>query len=119
MREFRTVEEKLRCAMRLFGEATGKGEVRALDRTVAMYSGLEYGVFNISLLSRPANAHEGGLDAALAETAKYFKKRTERGSFLLFEDLLDPPSRRKIRPVFTGLRFRPNSYPPRVIVPKT
>ena len=53
MREFLTVEENLRCAMRFFGEATGTGEVRALERTVAMYSGLEYGVFNISLLSRP------------------------------------------------------------------
>ena len=35
MREFLTVEENLRCAMRFFGEATGTGEVRALDRTVA------------------------------------------------------------------------------------
>jgi ribosomal protein S18 acetylase RimI-like enzyme len=118
MREFLMVEENLRCAMRFFGEATGKGEVRTLDRTVAMYSGLEYGVFNISLLSRPAAAHDGGLDAALAETAKYFKKRTERWSFWLCEDLLDPPSRRKMRQVCNDFGLRPISYPPGMMAPK-
>ncbi len=87
MREFLTVEENLRCAMRFFGEATGKGEVRTLDRTVAMYSGLEYGVFNISLLTRSAIAGDGGLDAALTETAQYFKEHTQRWSFWLCEDL--------------------------------
>src|SRR5260370_42368420 len=117
MREFMTVEENLRCGMRFFGEATGKGEVRALDRTVAMYSGLEYGVFNISLLSRPANAHDGGLDAALAETAKYFKKRTERWSFWLCEDLLDPPSRRKMRQDCNDFAFLPISYSRAIIAP--
>jgi len=112
MREFLTVEENLRCAMRFFGEATGKGEVRALDRTVAMYSGLEYGVFNISLLTRPAGANDGGLGAALAETALYFKERTKRWSFWLCEDLLDSATRRKTRQICNDFGLRPISYPP-------
>jgi ribosomal protein S18 acetylase RimI-like enzyme len=112
MREFLTVEENLRCAMRFFGEATGRGEVRVLDRTVAMYSGLEYGVFNISLLARPATATDGGLASALSEAAEYFKQYTERWSFWLCEDMLDPPSRRKTRQVCNDFGLRPISYPP-------
>jgi len=115
MREFLTVEANLRCAMRFFGEATGGGEVRTLDRTVAMYSGLEYGVFNISLLTRPAVMDDGGLDAALAEVAKYFRERTKRWSFWLCEDLLDAANRRKMRQVCNDFGLRPISYPPGMI----
>lgn len=118
MREFLTVEENLRTAMRFFGEATGRGEVRALDRIVAMYSGLEYGVFNISLLSRPAISSDGGLDAALSEAALYFKQRTRRWSFWLCEDLLDPSTRRKARQICNDFGLRPISYPPGMIAPQ-
>jgi ribosomal protein S18 acetylase RimI-like enzyme len=117
MREFLTVEENLRAAMRFFGEATGTGEVRALDRTVAMYSGLEYGVFNISLLTRAATIADGGLDAALTEAAKYFKQHTKRWSFWLCEDLLDPATRRKARQICNDFGLRPISYPPGMIAP--
>lgn len=118
MREFLTVEENLRCAMRFFGEATGTGEVRALDRTVAMYSGLEYGVFNISLLTRPAAAGDAGLDAALGEAARYFTKRTKRWSFWLCEDLLDAATRRKSRQICNDFGLRPISYPPGMMASK-
>jgi GNAT superfamily N-acetyltransferase len=118
MREFLTVEANLRCAMRFFGEATGTGEVRALDRTVAMYSGLEYGVFNISLLTRPAGANDGGLDAALSEAARYFTKHTKRWSFWLCDDLLDPSTRRKARQICNDFGLRPISYPPGMIAQK-
>lgn len=115
MREFLTVEENLRCAMRFFGEATGKGEVCAMDRTVAMYSGLEYGVFNIALLTRPATHGDGGLDAALSEAARYFKQRTKRWSLWLCEDLMDAATRRKARQVSHDFGLRPISYPPGMI----
>ena len=104
--------------MRFFGEATGRGEVRAMDRTVAMYSGLEYGVFNISLLTRPAAGTNGGLDAALSEAARYFNKHTKRWSFWLCEDLLDPPTRRKARQICNDFGLRPISYPPGMMAPK-
>jgi ribosomal protein S18 acetylase RimI-like enzyme len=115
MREFLTVEENLRGAMRFFGEATGMGEVRALNRTVAMYSGLEYGVFNIALLTRPVTAIDGGLEAALGEAGRYFKQHTKRWSFWLCEDLLDPATRRKARQVSNDFGLRPISYPPGMI----
>lgn len=118
MREFLTVEENLRCAMRFFGEATGSGEVRQLDRTIAMYSGLEYGVFNISLLTRPAIHNDGGLDAALTETSLYFKKRTKRWSFWLCEDLLDAATRRRTRQICNDFGLRPISYPPGMMAQK-
>jgi len=118
MREFLTVEENLRCAMRFFGEATGTGDVRTLDRTVAMYSGLEYGVFNIALLTRPATANDGGLDAPLAEAAQYFKPRSKRWSFWLCEDLLDAPTRRKTRQICNDYGLRPISYPPGMMASK-
>jgi ribosomal protein S18 acetylase RimI-like enzyme len=118
MREFLTVEENLRCAMRFFGEATGTGEVRTLERSVALYSGLEYGVFNIALLTRPVTAGEGGLDAALRETAQYFKQYTKRWSFWLCEDLLDAATRRKARQAANDFGLRPISYPPGMIAPQ-
>jgi len=52
MQEFHAVEANLRTAMRFFGEATGTGEIQHLDGAVGIYSGLDYGVFNIALLER-------------------------------------------------------------------
>ena len=118
MREFITVDENLRCAMRFFGEATGSGEVRALDRTVAMYSGLDYGVFNIALLTRKANSSDGGLDEPLAEAAHYFKQRTKRWSFWLCEDMLDSTTRKRARQACNDFGLRPISHPPGMIAPK-
>ena len=43
------IDENLRTAMRFFGEATEAGEVVALPGSVAIYCGINYGVFNISL----------------------------------------------------------------------
>jgi len=118
MSEFLTVEENLRAAMRFFGEATGSGEVRALERTVAMYSGLEYGVFNISLLTRATTVADGGLRAALEEAQEYFHRYTRRWSFWLCEDLVDAASRRKMRQTCSEFGLRPISYPPGMIAPK-
>lgn len=112
MQEFLTVEENLRAAMRFFGEATGRGEVKTLDKTVALYSGLDYGVFNISLLTRAVTPADGGLQAALAEAEKYFKEHTRRWSFWLCEDLIDAQTRRKMRTICGEFGLRPISYPP-------
>src|SRR5262252_7610949 len=45
------IERNLRVAMRFFGRATGTGEVRPLDRAEVVFSGLDYGVFNIAFLT--------------------------------------------------------------------
>ena len=50
MTDFLIVDENLRTAMRFFGQATGSGEIFPLPGAVAIFSGLDYGVFNISML---------------------------------------------------------------------
>jgi GNAT superfamily N-acetyltransferase len=112
MSDYRVVEENLRCAMRFFGEATGSGKVRTLDRTIAMYSGLDYGVFNIALLTGRATPENGGLEAALMEAGGYFKERSARWSFWLCEDLVDAPVRKRARQTFQEFGLRAISHPP-------
>jgi ribosomal protein S18 acetylase RimI-like enzyme len=115
MHEFLAVEENLRTAMRFFAEATGSGDICALPGALALFSGLDYGVFNIALL-------EGGggtnLEATLAEVARYFKKRTLRWSFWLCEDLLDAHTRRRARQIFSDFGLRAISHPPGMIAPE-
>jgi len=106
------VEENLRCAMRFFGNATGSGEVRSLDGAVAMFSGLDYGVFNIALLTRRVTGNDGSLERCLAEIAQYFRQRTLRWSVWLCEDLLEPKARRTERQVFHDFGLRSISHPP-------
>src|SRR6266403_558700 len=105
--DFLIIEANLRCAMRFFGEATGSGDVRTLDGTVAMFSGLDYGVFNIALLTARVTGNE--LERHLAEVAHFFKERTLRWSFWLCEDLLDPHARRRERQTFFDFGLRPIS----------
>jgi ribosomal protein S18 acetylase RimI-like enzyme len=115
MSEFLIIEENLRTAMRFFGDASGSGEIRSLDGTVAMFSGLDYGVFNIALLTRPAA--DGELEMRLAELAQYFKQRTLRWSFWLCDDLLDTEARRQERQTFSRFGMRAISQPPGMLAP--
>jgi len=117
MSEFQIIEENLRSAMRFFGQATGSGEVRSLEGAIAMFSGLEYGVFNIALLTRGITSDNGSLEARLAAAARYFKTRTLRWSFWLCEDLLDPPVRRRARQAFFDFGLRAISHPPGMFAP--
>src|SRR5437660_3485675 len=87
-REFQAVEENLRRAMRFFGGATGGGEVCALNGADAIYSGLDYGVFNIAVLSGAVGPRES-LEARLSECARFYQRHNARWSFWLCEDLLD------------------------------
>jgi GNAT superfamily N-acetyltransferase len=110
--DFHPVDANLRVAMRFFGEATGAGEVRDLDGLTAIYSGLDYGVFNIALLNRPLAARTGGLETRLADCARYFQNRSPRWSFWLCEDLLEPDERRRARQMFLECGMRGISRPP-------
>lgn len=110
MGEYLIIEENLRAAMRFFGEASGSGEVCAVDGAVAMFSGLDYGVFNIGLLTRPAA--DGELEARLTDLARYFRERTMRWSFWLCDDLLDPTARKRERHTFQTFGMRAISQPP-------
>jgi ribosomal protein S18 acetylase RimI-like enzyme len=117
MSDFLVVEENLRTAMRFFGEASGSGEVRALDGSVAVFSGLDYGVFNIGLLTRGVRGNTSELESRLAELAHFFGARTLRWSFWLCEDLLDTPARRRERQTFTSFGMRAISHPPGMMAP--
>ncbi len=117
MPDYLIIEENLRCAMRFFGEATGNGDVSTVDGAVAMFSGFDYGVFNIALLTRPVTGNGGDLDSRLERIAGYFKKRSPRWSVWLCEDLLDPAARRRERQVFLNFGLRPISHPPGMLAP--
>jgi GNAT superfamily N-acetyltransferase len=118
MREFRIVEANLRAAMRFFGEATGTGEVRQLDGSQVIYSGLNYGVFNIGMLNEPLPAAPSQLERRLAECARYFQKRTQRWSFWLCEDFVPAQRRREARWAFSALGLRQISQAPGLIAPR-
>ena len=108
---FRMVDDNLRVAMRFFGEAAGGGEVRAADGVDMVYSGLDYGVFNIAMLARPV-ASERDLTAILGAAGRYYNERKSRWSFWVCEDLLDPAARRHCRDIFTEAGMRAISHAP-------
>jgi ribosomal protein S18 acetylase RimI-like enzyme len=114
--DFRMVEDNLRVAMRFFGEATGSGEVRVTDGIEIVYSGLDYGVFNMALLARPVSS-ERDLASILATAGRYYRERKSRWSFWLCEDLLDPAARRHSREIFTEAGMRAISRAPGMLAP--
>jgi ribosomal protein S18 acetylase RimI-like enzyme len=118
MRDFLTIDENLRTAMRFFGEATGTGEVASLPGMVGIYSGLDYGVFNIAMLDSPVAPHSNDFDTRLREAARYFKDRTGRWSFWLCEDLLEVSDRRRARLTLADCGFRAISHPPGMVANK-
>jgi hypothetical protein len=97
MNDFLIVEENLRCAMRFFGCATGTGEVASLPGGVAMYSGLEYGVFNIAMMDGRVTHAGLTLEQRLVEFAHYFKNKTPRWSLWVCEDLLDQATPARVK----------------------
>src|ERR1700693_4175110 len=112
MTDFLIVDENLRTAMRFFGQATGSGEISLLPGAVAIFSGLDYGVFNIAMLDGRITRASDGLETRLAEIGRYFKKRTLRLSCWFCEDLLDPGVRRGARQTVVDFGLRSISRPP-------
>lgn len=115
MRNFHLVDANLRTAMRFFGEATGTGEVRELDGALAIYSGLNYGVFNIGMLDAPLGPDL--LEDRLGACARYFGTHSARWSFWLCEDLLPPQQLRQARWAFSALGLRQISNAPGMLAP--
>ena len=112
MNDFLIVEENLREAMRFFGYATGTGEIASLPGSLAMYSGLDYGVFNIAMMEGRVSHSSLTLEQRLVEMAHYFKPRTPRWSLWVCEDLLDQTVRRRARQVIGDFGLRAISHPP-------
>jgi ribosomal protein S18 acetylase RimI-like enzyme len=115
MPDFLIVDENLRAAMQFFGKASGAGCIQPVDGGLAIYSGLDYGVFNISLLTRPVA--DGELEKRLAELGRFFRQRTLRWSVWLCEDMLDSAVRRNERQIFANYGMRPISQPPGMLAP--
>jgi ribosomal protein S18 acetylase RimI-like enzyme len=113
-REYAIVDANLRTAMRFFGQATGRGEIAVIPGGVAIWSGMDYGVFNIAMMdSAPPPEH--GLADRVADAARYFKQRTPRWSFWLCEDHLDVHDLRRSRATLSDFGLRPISHPPGMI----
>lgn len=111
MQDSLMIEGNLRAAMRFFGQATGTGTVRPLDRAEMVYSGLDYGVFNIAFLTERLNSARD-LSAVLAECGRAFSEHKVRWSFWLCEDYVDSATLRYSRDVFLSAGMRPISHAP-------
>jgi ribosomal protein S18 acetylase RimI-like enzyme len=116
MRDFRAIDDNLRTAMRFFGEATGTGEIRVAEGAQMVYSGLDYGVFNIGFLDGTA-VTERSLASVLASCGRFYRERCARWSFWLCEGLLDPGVRRRSREIFAEAGMRPISQAPGMLAP--
>src|SRR5258708_38923309 len=103
--------------MRFFGTATGTGEICAPPGGIAIWSGLDYGVFNIAMLDGPPSLAEG-LAERVAEAARFFKPRTSRWSFWLCEDYLDAHELRRARGTLADFGLRAISHPPGMFAPE-
>jgi GNAT superfamily N-acetyltransferase len=111
MRDFQIVDQNLRRAMRFFGHATGGGEVGEQAPAQMVYSGLDYGVFNIAFLTERMESRSE-LGSILKTCARFYGQRGVRWSFWLCEDLLDPSTRRVARDIFADAGLRPISHAP-------
>jgi ribosomal protein S18 acetylase RimI-like enzyme len=117
MSDFLIVDENLRSAMRFFGYATGTGEIASLPGGIAMYSGLDYGVFNIAMMDGRVTHAGLTLEQRLVEIAHYFKYKTPRWSLWVCEDLLDQATRRRARQTLADFGLRAISHPPGMLAP--
>ena len=115
MNDFQIIDENLRSAMRFFGYATGTGEIASLPGGIAMYSGLDYGVFNIAMMDGRVTHAGLTLEQRLVEISHYFKHKTPRWSLWVCEDLLDQATRRRARQTLADFGLRAISHPPGMI----
>jgi ribosomal protein S18 acetylase RimI-like enzyme len=115
MNELRLVDENLRAAMGFFAGATGSGHVETFDSSFAIHSGLDYGVFNIALLTQPIRPGPRGLEGQLADCARFYQSRSSRWSFWLCEEYLDSRTRRQSKQIFHAANLREISRAPALI----
>jgi ribosomal protein S18 acetylase RimI-like enzyme len=113
--DFQIIDDNLRAAMRFFGYATGTGEIASVPGGIVMYSGLDYGVFNIAMMDGRVTHAGLTLEQRLVEFAHYFKHKTPRWSLWVCEDLLDQATRRRARQTLGDFGLRAISHPPGMI----
>jgi ribosomal protein S18 acetylase RimI-like enzyme len=91
--------------MRFFGQASGSGDIEERDGVLLIDSGVDYSVFNMALLTSPAESRPQ-FEERIGVAADYFRRRGARWSFWLCEDLLKGQARRKYEESFDRLRLR-------------
>lgn len=116
MRDFEVVNANLCRAMRFFAGATGTGDISKLEGALALYSGIDYGVFNIAMLEDPVDGRTA-LVARIAEMDRHFKSYRARWSCWVCEDLLEASARRRERQTFFEAGLRMISHPPGMLAP--
>ena len=102
MNELRLVDENLRAAMGFFAGATGSGHVETFDSSFAIHSGLDYGVFNIALLTQPIKPGPRGLRKGKLSRLRAVStgRAPPAGLSRLCEDYLDSRTRRQSKQIF-------------------
>ena len=103
--------------MRFFGGALDRGRIQSSAGATAIYSGLDYGVFNIGMLDGRSCSGIEDFEARLASCARFFIPRTSRWSFWLCEDLVDRAALREIRGLMQDRDFRLISQAPGMVAP--
>ena len=106
------IHENLRVAMQFFGQATSTGSITQLPGGIAIYCGLNYGVFNIAMLDGHHSAGVEETRAQLNRLADHFAERKVRWSFWFCEDMLPPSEWRDVRRTLVNLGMRSIANPP-------
>lgn len=109
--DYQHVYSNLIEAMRFFGHATPRGKIHKLDEAVAIFSGIEYGVFNICLLDNlPSNAA-----SSLEACAQFFEKHARRWSIWVCENAHTSSGLRELRSALAKHDLREISRAPGMI----
>jgi GNAT superfamily N-acetyltransferase len=103
--EYSIVETNLRATMRFFGAASGTGDITERDGVLLIDSGVNYGVFNIAMLT--ADVHNAEvLTRRVATAARYFEERRTRWSLWICDEMLAEPVRKKAPGIFATRSLR-------------
>jgi GNAT superfamily N-acetyltransferase len=103
--EYSIIERNLRETMVFFGVASGFGDVTERDGVLLIDSGVNYGVFNIAMLTSAVKNPEA-LVARIATAATHFGQRRTRWSMWVCEELLADAARKRAAQCFLGERLR-------------
>lgn len=109
----RRVERNLREMMQFFSRARENGEVSFQGGLQLVSSGIDFSPFNSAMLAEPVDSADPRLfEDQLNTAAEYFRKRRERWSFWLCEEMLPVALRRRARMMVLSRHMRQTSEPP-------
>lgn len=111
------VEQNLRTAMRFFGRASGTGCIEEHDGIVTIDAGVNYPVFNISMLTRPVESLVE-LDARLTIASRWYAARRTRWSHWLCDHSVPLTLTSRVPDIFSNHRMRLLTDAPGMIAEK-